>query len=691
MADLFQSGLSGIYSSQANLVTTGHNIANVSTEGYSRQTVDIDSAGANKYGNYFIGNGSMIAGIDRAYDQFAFTENILNSSQAGYATEVYTQTSQIDTVLSSSGTSVAQPVLNMFESINEVADNPNTLEARQVFLEAANSMIAQYNQLYGSLETQYANINSDIVNSADVITTLAENIASLNEQISAVIGAGGDNDANDLMDQRDQAITELSQYVDVAVVDTENNMLNIYIGTGQSLVLGMNSLEMLSINGDPDPSRKELILSINGNQTVIDGSKLGGSVAGLFDARNDNLESAINQLGLNVIGLTHSINEQQKEGQTLDGVVGDDIFNDVNSTTSMRDRVLTHDDGLGAAQLSVRIDDLSTLTADEYELVVDDYQVGPPESISFTATNQTTGESQALTIADLSISSRVELPNSGISIGIDSIDASDPPVAGKTFSLRPTRLAAQTASVEEIDSRNIAAADAEIKAVATETNTGDAVLRTSALNDPLDPLYMDADNPLQINITAVDATTGEVTYDIVDVDGTIVTLPVDSANAYLPAKAVGDLLSGLTLTPDAFTGKMTFNLAGVEVEMISGSPAAGDSFMINYNETGDGDNRNMLKIADLQNEKIMNEGKSTSADVYSSLLSDIGGKAANADITMQTMDVLLAQSFERIQNISGVNMDEEAANLLQFQQYYSASARVVTVATEIFDTILQIR
>jgi len=690
MADIFQSGLSGIYSSQANLATTSHNIANVSTEGYSRQTADIDTAGASKYGNYFIGNGSMIAGIDRAYDQFAFTENIMNTSQSGYATEVYTQTSQIDSLLSNAGTSIAQPVLELFESINEVADNPNTLEARQVLLESAGSMVAQYNQLYESLETQYANINSDIVNTADVITTLAENIASFNEQISAVLGAGGDNNANDLMDQRDQALTELSQYVDVAVVDTDNNMINIYVGSGQSLVMGMSSLEMVAINGDPDPSRKELALSINGNQSMIDGSSLGGSVAGLFDTRNNNLESAINQLGQNVIGLTHSINEQQKEGQTLDGEIGADIFNDVNSTTSMRDRVLMHDDGLGTAQLSVRIDDLNTLTADEYELVVDDYQVGPPESISFTATNKTTGESQALAIADLSISSRVELPDSGISIGIDSIDATDPPVVGKTFSLRPTRLAAQTVSVEEIDPRNVAAADAEIKAVAG-TNTGDAVLRTSAINDPLDPLYMDEDNPLQINITAVDATTGEVTYDIVDADGTIVTLPVDSANSYVPAKVVGDLLSGLTLTPDAFTGKMTFNLAGVEVEMISGTPEVGDSFTVNYNETGDGDNSNMIKIADLQNQKIMNEGKSTTIDVYSNLLSDIGAKAANADVTMQTMDILLTQSFERIQNISGVNMDEEAANLLQFQQYYSASARVLTVATEIFDTILQIR
>jgi len=691
MADLFQVGLAGIYTSQANLATTSHNIANINTDGYSRQEAQAVTAGATKYGHYFIGNGSMIAGIDRAYDQFAFNENILNSSKSGYATEVYEQTSQIDTVLSSSGTSISQPVLNMFDTVNEVVDNPNTLESRQVFLESANNMVAQYNQLYESLGIQYSSINNDIVNTAETITTLADNLASLNLQIATVLGGSEDYNANDLMDKRDQVITELSQYVDVAVVPTENHMVNIYIGSGQSLVMGTEALKMIATNGDPDPSRKELALTTKGNHSSVDGSSLGGSIAGLFDTRNNNLESAMNQLGQNAIGLTHSINEQQKEGLTLDGKVGENIFNDINSVTAMQDRVLVHNDGLGTAQLSVRIDDLSTLSADEFKLVVDEYEAGPPETISFTATNRSTGETQALVIDDLSVTERIEIPGAGISVGIDAISATDPLQVGKSFSLRPTRLAAQSASMEETDPKNIAAAGSEIVAIAAESNTGNAVLRTSAINDPLDPLYLDENSALQINITAVDATTGEVTYDIVDENGTVVTLPDDSANEYLPNKSAGDALSGLTLTPDTFSGKMTFNLAGVEIEMISGSAQAGDSFMINYNETGDGDNSNIIKIADLQNMKIMNEGKSTSQDVYNSLLTDMGAKTANADVSRQTMDILLTQSFERIQSISGVNMDEEAANLLQFQQYYSASARVLTVATEVFDTILQIR
>ena len=695
MADLFQIGMSGIYSSQAKLNTTGHNIANINTEGYSRQSAEVVTAGADRFGNYFIGRGSLVAGVDRAYDKFAFTENILNISQVGYTKEVFQQNSQMDMLLSDESTSVTKPVLEVFKAINGVADHPNMLETRTVFLETAGNMVDQYNRLYDNLEIQYSSINNDIVNTAKTVTTLADNLANLNKQISRVLVNSGQSNANDLLDKRDQAINELSQYVDVSAVPTDNGMMNIYIGSGQSLVMGGTSLQMIAVNGDPDPSRKELAFNIDGNQASVDGQRLGGKISAMFDIRNNDLERAFNQLGQNIIGLTHSINEQQKEGITLEGKVGEDIFNDVNSLLTMRNRVLAHNDGLGSAQLSLRIDDLSALTADEYELVVDDYQaatLGPPattETISFTSKNHTTGETHVISIPDMSATKRIEIPNSGVSIGIDMIMAADPPQSGKKFTLRPTRLAADEVSLQHKDANKIAAADGEIKAVANASNSGNAVLRTSAMVDTSDPLYMDQDNPLTIDITAVDATTGEITYSILNKNGTPVNLPTGSANNYVPAKAIGAPLSNLTLTPDPLTGKVTFDLAGLEVEMIAGSPTAGDKFTLNYNETGDGDNRNIMKMADFQTQKIMNNNKATFSDVYSSMLSEIGSKTANAEVSMDSSIILQSQSFERIQAFSGVNMDEEAANLLQFQQHYSAAARVISVATELFDTILQ--
>lgn len=698
MADLFQIGLSGVYSSQANLATTSNNIANVNTEGYSRQSVDVKAAEPGKYGSYFIGNGAMVANVERAYDQFAFSENLMNSSQLGYAQQAHQHTGQLDALLSNEGTSAAKPVLAMFDRVNDMADNPNALETREVFLGQANSMVAQYHLLYEGLQSQYADINTDISSSAANVTTLGDDIAALNSRITA-LQASGKGEANDLLDKRDQAITALSQYVDVSVVGNDNDMVNVYIGSGQPLVMGDESRTMVAVKGSPDPSRTELALQVNGSRAALDGSSLGGSIAGLFDARNNDVEDAMNQLGHNVIGLTHAINEQQAQGMTLTGEVGDYIFNDVNDTQSMQNRVLAHNDDLGSAQLSVRVDDLSALSADEFKLVVDAYtpavagtvdNPAVPESITFSATNLSNGETQTLHIPDMAVSQRIDIENAGLSVAVDQINDQDPLQVGKAFTLRPTRMAAQAVSVSETQPEKIAAAATPIQVSAGTENAQDANIRINAIGASSDPLYMSEDNPLHIQVTDVDNDSGVITYNVVDNTGLVVTLPDDSANHYQPAVVAGDPLQGLTLTPDAWSSKVSLNIGGVEIEMDAGALQVDDTFTLAFNETGVGDNSNMLAIADLQNQKLMKGGNSTTSDVYSQLISELGSKSANADVSLKTMEILQSQSFERIQKVSGVNMDEEAANLLQYQQYYSASARVISIADEIFDTILNI-
>ncbi len=666
MADLLQIGLSGIYSSQASLTTTSHNISNVSTEGYSRQTVDTSAAGAQRLSTNFIGSGSVVTSIDRAYDQFAFTENVINTSSYAYYEQTYTQANQMDLLLSSDNTSATTSVLNMFSSLSSIADNPSLLEARNVFLQDASSMVNQYNTLYSHLETQYESVNAEIDNSADVITELAQSIASLNSQISIVTGSASGGDANDLLDKRNLAITELSEYVNTSVVAADNNMVNIYIGSGQGLVMGTVSQSVIAVDGDPDLTRKELALNFNGQSTAINGNKLGGGVGALFNSRDNDIEVAMNQLGQSVIGLTHAINEQQKEGQTLNGEIGADIFNDINSTESMQNRVLSHDDGLGKATLSVRIDDLSELSADEFTLKVSEYTAG--STLSFTVTNNTTGLSQEVSIDDLSTEARVAIPGAGISIGIDSI--TQPLEEGKEFTLRPTRNGAKEAVVLENDAEKIAAADAEIKASLNSDNTGTAEFRVSTISNKSNNNYMDEENPLTIRISA-NTTDSEIAYNLFDKDG----IQVNTTE--------------LTTPVDPLTGKATFIAGGVEVEMKSGFPAVNDEIILSFNETGDGDNRNMLAITDLQSAKIMNGNKSSFQDIYNNMLSEIGAKTANADVAMQSASILKDQSFERIQSLSGVNMDEEAANLLMYQQYYSAAARVITVANEIFESLLQ--
>jgi len=675
MADLLQIGLSGIYSSQANLSTTGHNISNVNTEGYSRQKVDIESVDAERHGSHFVGQGSMIASLDRAYDQFAFTEHLLNTSNSNYHTETHTQEKQLDRLLSNESTSATGAVLNTFSSINSVVDSPNSLEARSVFLENASNMVSQYNNLYTHLEIQYNSVNVDIENSADSITELAESIANLNTKIAYLTDKKGIVTPNDLLDKRDAAITKLSEFVNASVVDADKGMVNVYIGSGQGLVMGNHAQKVIAINGKPDPSRKELALNIKDKAIAINGHKLGGKVAALFDTRKNDIELAFNQLGQNVVGLTHAINEQQKQGETLNGEIGERLFNDINGVEAMRSRVLSHNDGRGTAQLSVKIDDLSALTADEYSLIVDEYDAAVG-SISFTVVNQTTGKEEKITLPNLSTNKRIDIPNTGFSLGIDNISTTDPLLAGKEFTLRPTRLAAQQMKIEVRDPEKVAAADAEIKAITSSDNTGDAIFRVSAINDKLDPLYMDEENPLTIRVTAKNDNV--LTYDIVDENGIVVTDPTTNSR-----------LGGLTTTVDPLSGEALFSVGGVEMLLESGTPNVGDEVTLSFNQTAEGDNRNMLAMADLQNAKLMKNNKATFQDVYSGMISDLGAKTENADIAKQSSEILLNQSLERIQEVSGVNMDEEAANLLLYQQHYSAAARVITIAGELFNTILQ--
>jgi len=675
MADLLNIGLSGVHSSQAHLSTTGHNISNVNTEGYSRQEVNTESIQGNRHGSYFVGQGAMIASLDRAYDKFAFADNIMNTSNNAYSSEAYSQQRQLDMLLSNETTGATGTVLNTFTGINSVVDNPNSLETRAVFLETASNMVNQYNNLYKHLEVQYNGINVDIENSAASVTELAESIAQLNLKISYLNDKEGIDNPNDLLDKRDEALTKLSEFVDVSVIDSHDGMINVYIGSGQGLVMGNHAQKVVTVNGQPDPSRKEIALTIKDKQLVINGSKLGGKISALLDVRENDIEVAFNQLGQNVIGLTHAINEQQKQGETLDGQIGQTLFNDINDVETMKQRVLSHTDGKGTAQLSVKIDNLTDLSPDEYNLKVDEYD-SVAGTLSFTVTNQRTHEKETLSIDDLSESRRIDVPNTGFSIAFDSISTTDPMVAGKEFTLRPTRLAAQQMTLEERDPRRVAAADAEIKAVVNPANTGSAKFRISEINDKLNPLYMDETNPLMVKVSNV--TGNVITYDVVDTNGIIITDP-----------STNTTLGGLTATVDPLSGKAQFSLGGVVMDLETGIPDVGDQVSLNYNQTGEGDNRNMLAMADLQSAKIMNDNKATFQDIYSSMVSELGTKTENSDIAMQSSAVLLNQSFERIQEVSGVNMDEEAANLLLYQQHYSAAARVITVAGELFNTILQ--
>ncbi len=698
MADLLQIGLTGLNVSQTGLTTTGHNISNINNKSYSRQVMTADTLGSQRIGNAFVGSGAQVKAIERQYDQFAYKENLINTTSQKYYETRYLQAQQLDSLLTSEDTSVSADMLTMFGSMNGVADHPNTLEARKVFLRDAGNMTSTFNRIYDQMQLQYDSVNDDISKTVTQLNTLATSLADVNNSILAALGGDPNRSANDLFDQRDELVRQVSEIANVSVIPQANGMVNVSIGTGQPLVLGSQATTFGVEIGDPDPQHIGLVIDNGSAKIPLDGSVIGGKLQSLFEFRDQVLEPGMNELGLNALAIAHSVNEQQKQGLDLDGQIGSPLFTDFNSASIQHSRVLSHGDGLGTATMGVRIDDLGSLSGNEFELKVTTFNAGPPQQIQFSMTDKTTGKIQTLPAAgplDLSTGQRLEVPGEGFSIGIENIDLADPVQVGKTFTLRPTRTAAQDIGVITTDPRKVAAADAEVKVATTATNTGTGELSVKSINSRSDGLYPTKDNPYTVAFTGVTAGPPTVyEYEMRDKNGVVMTVPpgasytvTDNTGAALTLNP-GDPMTGLGIVLDPLTQRQTVNVAGITLEL-DGKPASGDSFTLSFNQTADGDNRNALVIAGLQSQKLLKSGKQTFQDNYAALGSEIGSVTKNAKTSMDASGALLEQSTTRVLATAGVSLDEEAANLIKFQQSYSASARVITVAGELFSTLLQ--
>lgn len=684
--NLYGLGVQGLLVAKQSLDTVGHNIANVNTDGYSRQNTNIITAGGQATGSGFSGLGSKINDVTRSFDQFAFLDLQSNTSNLSYNQFFLDSVSRVDQVISDDDTSITNSLAQYFSALNVVADNPNSLEARNNLIQVSKNMTSTFNRLHEQLDSQYRSLNDDVHNIAQEMTALSKNLAEVNSQIQLVWGDGNRHLPNDLLDQRDRLVLKISEYTDVSTVKLDNGMINLFIGTGQPLVLGQKAMGVDAVVGLTDNSKWELALSNNGVQQRLRGDKMGGKIQAIYDFRNNVLDSAFNQLGKTAIGIGHIVNEQQKLGLDLNMQVGVNFFNDVNSPDAMSQRVLPRNDGLGKADLGVQVEDVGLLTTDDFELKVLSYAAGPPEAVQFQLTNLTDGSQLTLPAGgpqDLSVSRNIDIAQYGFSINVDSVNAGDPLVAGKRFELRPTRLGAKDFIGEMNDPALISAAGNEIIITDGTTNTGASKARISQITNPNDVNYPSPENLASNPVTAargirieVTELAGVFTYDVLD------------ANTGTPIEEP----AGTPLTGLAFSiPQQTIIHAGFEIDIkIENTAFATDfySFTLDHNETGVGSNENALVMAAFQTDKTLNNGRSTFQDNYAILTSEVGTVTSSAQVRLQSSEVLFSQSEGRLLSVSGVNLDEEAANLLKYQAAYNAAAKVISIADELMETLL---
>ncbi len=646
MGGLLNIGLTGLNAAQGGLVTTGHNISNAKTDGYHRQTVNQGSNEPYFVGGVgFFGRGTQILSVTRSYSQFLEGQVLNSANRLSQYNAYYAQISQVDNLLADATSGVSAAMQQFFAGVQEVAANPTSTAARQSMISNAQAMVASFSTTNARLTEIRQGVEGDISATVDQINSYAKSIADINQRILVVQTAGPSVPANDLLDQRDQLIAELNQLVKVSTVEEKDGSLNVFIGSGQSLVQGSTASRLATVQDPRDPSRSSIALIAPNNKEIILPDRLmtGGQLAGLLTFRNESLNGVQNQLGLVALGLMTAFNNQHKLGQDLDGALGQDFFTVPSPFVSPT----------GAASVTIDPTQIGQLTASDYQLIND------------------SGTYSLVRVSDNKVFSPTTTVPS-VTFDVDGMQISGITLAaGDTALIQPTRYAARDIAVAITDPRKVAAGN-PVSVTAPLSNSGNGRVE---------------------NIVTLD-TTGMVTGTVPDFAN--ISLTYSSGAFTLPP--------GYTLSPDANFNPATdsvgkdFTLtspAGFSFSFkVAGTPVDGDQFTFSPTEKGVADNRNATLLGALQTTKIFydsgNGPTTTASGAYAQLVSRVGNQTNEVKVAITSQEAMLAQAQDARDSLSGVNLDEEAANLLRYQQAYQASARVMTVAQTLFEEMLSI-
>ncbi|NRA54647.1 MAG: flagellar hook-associated protein FlgK [Gammaproteobacteria bacterium] len=665
--DLLQLGISGLSTAQQQLSTTGHNIANVNNDGYSRQRVIQETTTPFNSGSDFLGTGSKIKDVQRVFDQFRYNEVVFNQSTNSGAQTSASKLGRLDETMSLVGPNITNSLNDLFAAVNSLVDVPGDVGLRQVMLAKADTLAVSTQSMQRTLEAEYSSVNEDIESSVERMTAIAEQLARVNRDV--VTASAGGATPNDLLDERDNLLIELAEFTKVSTVATQDGALNVYIANGQTLVTGTSSFSVTSVAGSPDPKQLQVVIqSPSSALQHIDGKNMGGSVGALISYRDGALTETLNKVGLTAIAIADTFNTAQSQGVDLNGLTGQNLFEDINDPNAVRLRSLGATSNTGTLAGGVEITNVNQLSGDDFRL---QYSGG-----TYTLTNLSSGQSQAMTLV-------VETP--APAVGARSFEATSPdtgfifkeaggiPLDGDKFELQPTRLGASNLEVNLTSADQIAASSI-VEIYPSGDNVNTAKLTISSVDNS-----SAADFPTTaggLSLQAYESPVGTFNLAMVDSSGTAVPL-TDLSGAALTSYSGGSI--------EFQAAGITFKLTGDPTGQTANAPEVYD---IDY-AFGSGNSKNMLAMAQLTDQKLMNNGKSTIADVFEEAVTNVGSQSATANIEAGAAQTLYDQATARMSNTSGVNLDEEASNLLRFQQAYSASAQVISTANEIFQTILQ--
>ena len=552
MANTLGIGTTALSALQRAISTTGQNIANVNTDGYSRQSVTFSARPAQDIGAGYLGSGVQVTSIDRAYSQFMANDVQQRTASSGYYSLYANAAERVDSMLGDPSTSITQAMDSFFASAEAVANSPTSLPERQVMLSNAETLVQRFDYIVGRVDDVTKEMNSQIAGAVSEINQLAGGIATLNEEIAKVSGRTGGL-PNDLLDQRDALIVQLSSLVDTKTVAQDDGSLNVFIGRGQPLVTGTVA-ETLATQTDPDLGSTSIVtLSafVAGSSDVSD-FLTGGKLGAALTVTDEVVNPTRRELNLLAVGFAETVNAIQEGGDDLQGVNGTALFTETEGVVKTAPSVDDSTANSGNAAVTFTVTDAKLLTGDSYR-------------VDYTATG-------------------VNLRN----LTTDAV----------------TTLGASPATVDGVQITYTA----QVATGGAGANQGDAFI--------VDPVFQ-ASRFLEVKIDD-------------------------------PAK----------------------------IAAASNGEAAGN-------------NSNMLAMIELRDQSLLKGSTATYGEVYNNLLSDVAVRTQRAQSSAETETALLGSALDRQSSLQGVNLDEEAANLVRYQQAYQAAAQIVAVANEVFDTLLR--
>lgn len=670
---LLNVGISALTTNQTLLQVTGNNISNAGVESYSRQRAEVSTRPEQLLGGSYQGAGNIVDNISRVVDQFLITQIQLDTSSRSSLETFARNMEQVDGLLSDDFSGLSATLSEFFAAIESSAQDPTSEPARQVVITQAESLALKINNLSGRVEQQLNSVDGQLRALSSQATTLAKGIASLNEGIADQVARGGGAQPNQLLDQRDEMLRQLAEIVNISTVK-DGNDLNVFVGNGLPLVTGVNALALDTQQG---VDGVDIMLVGRGNVSQrVTHFMSGGEMGGLLDFREvgGDLLNVIGRIG---IGLADSVNQQNALGIDLDGNAGGTIFRDVNAGTIPQSRIIADGDNSAPTlqNMAINITDVGQLTTSDYRLsVVDNDGAAPLDYRILRVSDNTT------TIVN-GVAGAQSIAIDGFSIDISSATQANLALNDQ-FRIRPTRAGGADTTVDITRLQELAysvpvVTDAKIGNNGTGViSSGEmlAIVDDSALAlNPANPIYQSAGvlaAPVLIQFTtATDYTVYE------------------TSDPFNPAV----LFSG-TIIPgqknEIFGSQGTDpNFIGFQVT-IDGAPQVNDEFTIDFNQNGSSDNRNAAALSGIRAQNILDGNSTNFENSYGSLIERIGTQTAQAKVGRDASESLLFQSQASRDSMAGVNLDEEAANLIKFEQAYNASAQLITVARQIFDTLL---